>query len=172
MIKKLSYGIFIIVLSVTHMSGTVIGLSATQEDLLRKQCPLSRTQLQKVWRNDGLVRANLGQRYENIYQKLMSPFNRRAIAMNLDTDQILAITEEYNSTLTRFRDDYLAYHQTLNAAIKVQCNGSMAQYYDLISQARKLRTLTNSTTEDMKNILNQYRGAVDIVKRQAMERTK
>lgn len=163
--KTIICSLIAVIIASPLASQQVYSITDIQERTLRAGCEVSQAELRRVWQRDGVERATLGQIYENVYQHILSPFNRRAIRSNAETAQLTAIAKEYRSIQNRFREDYTVYHETLNAAIKVGCKGDMERYVDLIGQARELRALVRSSTEDIAKVLKSYSAAVNTLKK-------
>lgn len=136
-------------------------LSDAQLVSIRTNCSQIKTQLDRVHSTDALLRVNRGQLYEHMGTRLMTPLNTRIAANRLDGSSLIAVTSQYESHLEEFRTSYRDYERKLSETLRVDCQKQPANFYDLLSEARTLRTKVFDATERLREDVASYAKGFD-----------
>ena len=128
---------------------------------IQEGCLQSKAALERLHTADTLLRVNLGQRYENISQRLMAPLNSRISLNGLDGIELVQLTVEYNQAIKQFSSAYSIYDTSVNTASKTDCVKDPVGYYQKIEQARANRQKVRSSTDVINKLLEQYQAAFE-----------
>lgn len=124
--------------------------------LIRTNCVSVQSGLQRIHASDGLLRFNLGQRYETIATRFMAPMNSRIALNRLDNVAMTQTTAEFNDTMREFSTNYQQYEQTMSKAIEMNCVDQPVAFYDMISLARSHRASVYDSVTKLSGLLKQY----------------
>lgn len=130
-------------------------------ELIRNNCTLTKTTLNQLHSSDALLRVNSGQIYESIATKLMKRFNDRLDNNHYGNANFVSVTDSYESTLDKFRSDYIAYEEQLYRAINTDCQKQPVTFYDTISLARSKRAMVYGDVVSLNQYIDQYRTTVE-----------
>lgn len=128
---------------------------------IQENCLKSKAALMRLHTADTLLRVNLGQRYENISQRLMAPFNSRIALNGLDGVELTKLTVEYNQTIKQFSSKYSKYDASVSDALDVDCENNPVAYYQKIEQARANRQEVHNATSSINQLLTRYKAAFE-----------
>lgn len=140
-------------------------LSETQLTQVRANCTIIKNSLNQLHASDALMRVNRGQLYEAIGSKLMSNFASRVANNNLNNSSLLATSQDYQSQLAGFRNDYILYEKALSTAIGTSCTEDTANFVSNIDKARQLRMTIRSDVENLNNLIGNYYDKFTAVKK-------
>lgn len=129
--------VYVLPASALEANGRV--LSGAQIQLIASKCNQSRAALQQVHSYDALTRVNLGQRYENISNRLMAPMVSRLVLNDIDAVEVNATMVEYKKQIKNFAQSYRNYEASLQATIDTDCDNNPVAYYQNITDARTKR---------------------------------
>jgi len=139
--------------------------SSTMDDAhanrIRANCLNAQTTLNRLHANDALLRANRGELYESISNKLMATLNSRIAINQLDGSKLSQITVAYNQTLDTFRADYIAYEEQLSSAMKIDCTKQPVAFYDAVNDARTKRNAVHASILTLNHQISDYSTAFD-----------
>lgn len=128
---------------------------------IRDNCLSTKNTLNQLHASDALLRVNRGQLYESMSIKLMNGFNGRVSNNNLNNNNLVSVTNNYNSTFNTFRLDYKTYEEHLSLAIGIDCLKQPVSFYDAISLARTDRNRVHADIEELNLYVNQYQSAIN-----------
>lgn len=138
--------------SLTHVSADNSTMTDTQIARIKSNCTSVKASLNQLRVNDALLRVNRGQMYDSMTSKLMSPFNSRVNSNNLDSTNLVSVTNNYNTAFTNFSNDYQLYAEQLSTAIDIDCQKEPVSFYDAVASTRADRNQVHSDVV----ILHQY----------------
>ena len=165
--KKSSVAIVILVIA------TVMGLffkvsaqsdneiSDEQISLIKLNCLSTKETLNRIHASDALLRVNMGQIYESISTKLMAGFDGRVVGNNLNGVELVDVSSDYESTLNKFRADYIKYEENLSSALAIDCSKQPVSFYDSVASARLKRKQVNVDVKELNRLINLYEEAVN-----------
>jgi hypothetical protein len=156
-------------LAAALFSGAFFGIVAAQgtpmtEDQMgriRSSCVSAKNTLNQLHANDALLRVNRGQMYESMSTKLMARFNARADSNHLNVKNLTIVAQDYDTTLTKFRDDYKSYEEQLYAALNIDCSKEPVSFYDAIAIARTQRAQVHTDVIKLHQYIDGYQAAFD-----------
>lgn len=165
MLKKLSV-VLLAVVSVFIFNKTASAqsseLTPEKQVVVTQTCVSAQTVLQKVQHNDAATRVNLGQVYETLGSRLMTPLNTRATSNGYNNSATFLIdtTKRYRQSLNDFKDHYESYDNSVSAALKTKCKDKPSVFYGHIEEARRKRQDVASDITNLSNLIGEYRGNV------------
>lgn len=135
-------------------------LTADQRQHIQSECTQIKGSLSQLHASDALLRVNRGQVYESMTSKLMTPFNTRLSTSGLDNKAMTTHTTQYQNALVAFRSDYILYEQKISEALRTDCRQEPAKFYQMILEARELRTTVHEDVQKLHRVINDYGDAV------------
>lgn len=145
--------------------GIVSAQTATMTDAqiaqIRTSCVSAINTLNQLHANDALLRVNQGQVYESMSTKLMSRFNSRVTSNHLDGKDLIAVSQNYDTASTTFRDDYMVYEVQLSSALAIDCSKEPVSFYDAVAAARIKRAQVHADVVSLNHYIDDYSTAVD-----------
>ena len=136
-------------------------LSDDQLSRISSNCLSIKSSLSQLHASDALLRVNRGQIYESIGSKLMGNFNGRLGNNGLDNKGLVVVSDEYQSALTNFRNDYQSYEKQLSTTIKIDCTKEPASFHNALIDARTKRTTVHDDIIRLNQYIDDYRSAVN-----------
>lgn len=136
--------------------------------LIRANCVSVQSALQRIHASDGLMRVNLGQRYETIATRLMAPMNSRIALNRLDNVAMTQTTADFNGVIRQFSANYQQYEQTTLKAIEMNCVDQPVAFYDTITLARSHRAAVHDSVTTLSALLKQYGTQYEAFKTQVL----
>lgn len=124
--------------------------------LIRTNCVSVQSTMQRIHASDGLLRINLGQRYETIATRFMAPMNSRIALNRLDNVAMTQTTAEFNDTIREFSTNYQQYEQTMSKALEMKCTDQPVAFYDTVTLARSHRASVHDSVTRLGELLGQY----------------
>jgi hypothetical protein len=128
---------------------------------IQENCLNSKAALTRLHTADTLLRVNLGQRYENISQRLMAPLNSRIALNGMDGIELTKLAVEYNQTIKQFTSQYSKYDAAVSDALDTDCVEDPVAYYQKIEQTRADRARVHETTKQINQLLSKYKAAFE-----------
>ena len=155
---------------VAHAEEEASSLLLTDEHiaLIRANCVSVQSALQRIHASDGLMRVNLGQRYETIATRLMAPMNSRIALNRLDNVAMTQTTADFNTVIREFSTNYQQYEQTTLKAIEMKCVDRPVEFYDTITLARDHRASVHDSVSKLSALLKQYGAQFDAFKTEVL----
>lgn len=136
-------------------------LTGDQESLIRANCSSVQAAMMRLHANDALARVHLGQGYETISARLMTPMNSRVVVEKYDGSALIRTAADFNQRLDQFRAEYQRYDQTITKAIQMKCESDPHGFYGLIEQGRTNRAAVRESVVTLGGYITQYRAQVD-----------
>jgi hypothetical protein len=135
-------------------------ITADQLSLIRANCLRAQSSMTRLHANDALARVHLGQEYETISTKLMTPMNSRVVLDKYDGSAMIKTAAEFNSKLDQFRSLYRQYDEAIVRAIQMKCTDQPATFLDTLTQARDYRSAVRDSVQRLGELVQQYQGQV------------
>lgn len=134
-------------------------LSEAQISRIRQNCvTIQQTLLQLQQNNDVGLRNNQGKLYDDIYDKLMTPLNRRIIEQgSIDGLGLGAIALRYNNQIETFRAAYREYYDSMSHTRGINCASDPADFYESLTKTRDLRQKLHQENSALINLLKEYK---------------
>lgn len=127
------------------------------DDVIISKCPLIKTQIDKVSKNDLLTRVNYGQMYESIIRDVMTPTNTRVVANRLlNSAELVAISNQFEDDVNVFRNKYQIYELKINSLNNFNCQKNPTEFYQLLTKVRLLRLDLAKIISDLENTYHNY----------------
>jgi hypothetical protein len=155
--------VFTSVVLLTHVSADGSIMTDAQVTRIQANCVSAKTTLNQIHASDALLRVNRGQIYEFMTTKLMSPFNVRAKSNNLDTTDLVTTTNNYNTALTTFINDYKNYEEQLSTTLQIDCTKQPVAFYDSVTSARDKRSTVHGDVVALHQYIDSYSTAFDSI---------
>ncbi len=144
-------------------------VTSDQLSLIRQNCVTVQASITRLHASDALARVHLGQEYETISTKLMTPLNSRAVLDKYDASDIIKTAANFNAKLDLFRTQYQHYDEAISSALQMNCRDQPASFLDILTQARDDRTAVQDTVTQMSGIVQQYRTQVTALQAQVKD---
>lgn len=141
----------------TYAQQSPLLLSDAQMRTIEDNCQEAHAALLSLHQSDALLRVNLGQRYEDILRRLMTPFNTRATANGHDASTMIKITAQYNTALDDFRSHYMTYARSLETTLGTSCKNDPVKFYQAIEQTRQDRKVIEQDTTKISGYITAYK---------------
>ena len=136
-------------------------LSSDQMRRISANCLSIKGSLNQLHASDALLRVNRGQIYESIGSKLMGNFNTRLGNNSLDNKGLVVVSNQYQTALTAFRNDYQSYEKQLSEVIKIDCTKDQTGFHNALQDARKKRISVHDDILHLNQYINDYRSSVN-----------
>jgi len=136
-------------------------LSDDQISRIKANCLSIKGSLNQLHASDALLRVNRGQIYESVGTKLMASFSNRLNNNGLDNKGLVVVTNQYQSALTTFRENYQTYEQQLSATIRIDCTREPVAFHNALQDARKDREIVHTDVTRLNQYIDDYRSAVN-----------
>lgn len=135
-------------------------LNDEQRSRIVANCTTIKNTLNQLKASDALLRVNRGQAYESLSGRLMGAFNTRLSGNGLDAKGMIAVKDQYDTTLNTFRASYQAYERQLVAAIRIDCTKNPDAFHAAIEDARIKRTEVHVQVEKLHKTIDDYKTVV------------
>lgn len=160
------------IISVSVISVAVLALLAgtahakttlTDDQRLKVQanCQSVKSVLNQLKVSDALLRVNRGQLYESIATKLMDPFNNRLSTNSITNSTLTTTTSAYRQTLANFRNDYIAYADSLIVTIAIDCQSRPDDFHNSLESTRSLRIKVHDDVVKINSLITEYQTGVN-----------
>lgn len=152
-------GVFVVCLAVALSPNAFATTLLTDKQIstIQMNCSTIKTGLQRLQQSDKLLRVSLGQRYENISQRLMAPLNSRIALNGLNGVDLTQTTVKFNTGIDDFRDVYTVYVNKLATVIGMDCKTDPIGFYNTIVDLRDSRLAVYDDTKSLGGLLVTYR---------------
>jgi len=134
--------------------------TSTGDTLERVQdrCGMLQTRLRLAQKNDLTIRIQLGRGYDQKILSLISAFNSRVAAENVDAPELIRLGAEIREATdsSEFGQLYTVYADDLTAAIQSDCENSPAVTYGWIEKARVDRAALNEQVDEIDGLISEY----------------
>jgi hypothetical protein len=138
-----------------------VSLTEAQRQVIRSNCVTIKNSLNQLHASDALLRVNRGQVYESMGSKLMSNFNARLRSNDRDIRGLEVVSGNYQTALTKFREDYRTYEEQLSATIRIDCSAEPDEFHAAVLDSRMKRQTVHQDVLKLHRLIDDYRSAVD-----------
>lgn len=151
----------VLVVPATSVSADAADMNLSQEHIsvIRQNCLEAQGILQRVQRNDLVVRTNRGRTYDSIL-RLMQALNTRAVANSINVTALEQQRSALNDKFTDFKNNFVKYDAGMNSTIRISCEGQPEVFYASLTQTRGLRNQLAADIKEMDSLAGQYRATV------------
>ncbi|MGB4768770.1 MAG: hypothetical protein WBP22_05980 [Candidatus Saccharimonas sp.] len=146
-------------------------LTGDQIALIRENCSSVQAAMMRLHANDALARVHLGQGYETISARLMTPMNTRVVIEKYEGSALIRTAADFNLRLDQFRNEYQRYDQTITKIIQMKCESDPKGFYSSIEQGRMYRAEVRNSVVTLGNLIGQYRTQVDELRTSVIGKT-
>lgn len=136
-------------------------LTNDQISRISANCLSIQGSLNQLHASDALLRVNRGQIYESMGSKLMGNFNARLRNNGLDSKGLVVVSDEYQTALSTFRNDYQTYERQLSTAIRTDCTKDQVGFHTALQDARVKRAIVHDDILHLNQYIDDYRSAVN-----------
>lgn len=138
-----------------------VSLTEAQRQVIKSNCVTIKNTLNQLHASDALLRVNRGQVYESMGSKLMNNFNARLRSNDRDIRGLEVVTTNYQTALTKFREDYRIYEQQLSATLRIDCAVEPDEFHAAVLDTRAKRQTVHQDVLRLHRLIDDYRSAVD-----------
>ena len=131
-------------------------LPQAQIDVIRQNCTTAQQTLSQLEKRDAVARINRGRAYDVMVQQV-SAFNSRLAYNKVSLPQMVQLTNDLQSHIDHFRNEYTAYDNTLTSAIRINCKDKPSDFYTFVTQARDQRAAVGEEVTQLERLSAQYR---------------
>ena len=155
--KKIVLGIVIVSLFMT----TAVLAAETKLDIdtIRTNCDGARSMIQRIVSSDKTSRINRGRAYDRM-SNLFLNFIERLRQNNINSQEFIEITNQFNLAATNFRIDYDDYKNSIDDVINRECVLRPNEFYGTLTDARSKRKKVNDDINILNEIIERYQAAV------------
>lgn len=139
-------------------------LTEAQIGAIQRACDITQQNLERLRKADRVLRVNLGQRYSNIDQHLMTPFITRAGFSGLDTVDLNTTKVQFRKEINVFAASAMTYQNSLHDAQAIDCRQQPIEFYTAIETARTNRLAVYEQTRKLNQLIDRFRSEVDELK--------
>ena len=137
-------------------------LAIPSDEAIKASCQSAQSVLNQVEKADAALRINRGRVYNEVID-LFYAMNARLAANRVAATDLVAITSDFDQSLTKFRTDYNAYDDQLGDLISMQCTEHPSDFYDQLTKVRDLRSQLDDDTDHLDQLLDDYAAKFDEV---------
>lgn len=175
--KLIKFGLVaVIVLSVVVTTVSVAALDTIMTDAhiarIKTNCKEALGTIATIHANDAPTFVNRNQTYFSIGDKMMARLNSRLSMNRFDASELVKITSEYDATLDEFRLSYKQYDDTMAELLRMDCQKQPVSFYDKVAVAREQRGEVNQSVVELKQLIDQYQGAVQTLRAEQAEQLR
>ena len=167
---RLAFFVALAVLSVVvnpHMVAAqhvVLQSDPVQVRAIQARCSSLHVTMSRIQHNDALLRVNVGQAYNTISSHLMARLNSRLALEKIDSAQLVSIAQRFEAERKQFAARYNEYETLITGLVKIQCRDVPGYYYSQLLKARDARQMVGTSVGALKELMVQYRTAVEGLK--------
>ncbi len=158
--KKISIFYCIILMLICQGVPAVGAVTEGQSAAIVDHCDIIREDLKKVQKEDARVRVYLGGYYEMILTKFITPLNVRLVENNLSSAELVENQNDFAAAKTLFANDFVAYQQSLEELVGMDCKKEPENFYDKLAVVRQKRKVM---TQDVLKIRSLISGHIKLV---------
>lgn len=130
--------------------------------VIRNNCSDIQATLNRVHENDKVLRVNKGYLYKaTMLDKLMTPFNQRVAANQLNGGRLSEITASYSQQFQKFDEAYRVYERSLDSATTIDCTKQPTQFYSAALDAYEKRQTLEKIDTELIGLAKEFKNEVD-----------
>ena len=162
--KKIFAVIMVLVLSVVSVSVFAEG----EKQFDTANCAKIKETLVNLQHTDSRARVYLGRYYETILNQFIVPLNMRLVENNISSSGLVDIQGKFKASRQDFIDHYIAYQQSLEELVGVNCAEEPEKFLQKLDDTRKtqqvvagdvvkLRELMGKQVELVQNLMGEIK---------------
>ena len=132
-----------------------VTLTDTQKSTIVDHCDTIKDSLRSLQRVDSRSRVYLGRYYETILTNFITPLNLRLVENNISNTKLLDNQTNFAAKRTSFVNDFIAYQQTLEELINIDCKKEPMRFYEKLVVAREKRRTVNKDVKVLKKLTDE-----------------
>lgn len=131
-------------------------ISDQQAEQIRLACKPAQSLLQRLQTTDVATRVNRGQIYENLINRLISPFDNRVSLNHYDASALSSAATAISQKFTQFKSDYVSYSDDFARLLSYNCQANPRGFYSLLVTTRNDRSSVSTDINDLKTAIDHY----------------
>ncbi|MDO4507812.1 MAG: hypothetical protein Q4B65_00230 [Candidatus Saccharibacteria bacterium] len=120
-----------------------------------EHCETIRANLQRVQREDSVVRTHIGPYYNTVLEKFMKPLNLRLVENSLNNTGLLENQSVFAAAQGVFRDDYSEYQRGLSELVLMNCASEPEKFYAKLEEVREKRKTVAEDVKKMRRLVSE-----------------
>lgn len=130
-------------------------ITAEQKNVIIDHCDTMKDSLKSLQKSDSRARVYLGQYYETILSKFITPLNLRLVENNISEPKLLENQTNFAARRSRFTNDYITYQQALEELVNVNCKNEPEKFYEKLNSTREKRQIVNRDVQKMRELTDE-----------------
>lgn len=139
-------------------------ITEQQIERIKNTCVENQATLNRLHQTDAFLRNDRGNLYRTINDKLMTPFNRRLGANELDASDFLAISTNFNTEYSKFYDAYTNYDNAMVKLLATDCTKQPVSFYNALLDARDKRAKLSKANQAIITLIKDYQSTFEAFK--------
>lgn len=135
-------------------------LSDSLSGAITGHCDSLRQTFHSIQVSDASTRSYLGHIYEVLIADYMKPLNKRLVDSSIVNPSLVSLQGEFITARIKFNSDFIAYSQSLEELISIDCKTSPESFVKSLSATREKRSAVSSDVKFLENLLAKYRSSV------------
>lgn len=136
-----------------------VQISDQQAAQVRQACKPAQSILQRLQTTDVATRVNRGQIYENLLNRLITPFDSRVSLNRYDATALNGAAIAIGQKFTQFKTDYVQYSDDFSQLLTYNCQSDPRGFYAVLVTTRNDRTAVSNDINNIKSAIDRYTGA-------------
>ena len=128
---------------------------------IKANCQSAKGTLSRIHAYDAPTYINRNQTYFSISDKMMAQLNSRLALNRLDASTLVKTASNFNEALSRFRNSYKQYDDSMTELLHMDCTRQPVTFYDKVRQTKDERQKVNDTVAELKKFIDQYQQDVE-----------
>lgn len=152
--------VVLVVFSLVSTPVSAVDLTPEKIGLIHLNCNSAKIQLKRLQKVDSRIRVDLGANYETILTNFMTNLNLRLVKNGFYNNDLINSQSTFSTARDRLKDDFIAYSQTLDETISIDCKAQPEEFYEKLEETREARKKLNEDYMRNNDILNQHKDYV------------
>lgn len=140
-------------------------ISDDQAANVRQNCKQAQSVLQRLQNTDVATRVNRGRIYENLINRLITPFNNRVNVNRYDASALALATSQITAQFAAFKSDYSTYENSFSSLLSFNCEADPRGFYSLLVTTREGRTKVSDDIGALDTAISGYTSAFTDLRR-------
>ena len=147
------------VLAADNIGADGSALSDAQVQQVRQNCKQAQSLLQRLQSTDVATRINRGRIYENLLNRLVTPFNSRVGLNRYDASSLTLATATIRQKFEDFKTDYSTYENSFSNVLRFNCEADPRGFYTLLATIRSARERVAEDVTSLNGAIDDYTAA-------------
>lgn len=145
-------------------SCAVWAISVDQSTAIVEHCDTIKEDLKKVQKEDARTRVYLGEYYETILTKFITPLNVRLVENNLSSADLVENQNKFAAAKTVFANDFISYQKNLEELVGMDCEKEPEEFYNKLVVVRQKRKTMTQDVLKMRSLISEHMRLVEGLK--------